>query len=238
MIGLGTIINTCGVLIGGVCGLLFGSKIKQRYQDTLMNATGICVLFLGIIGALEKIFTINNETLVSGNTMMIISSLAIGSLIGEFLNIEAHFENFGEWLKRITKNTSDNAFVDGFVTTTLTICIGAMAIVGALQDGLIGDTSTLEAKAVLDAIIVLVMAASKGKGCIFAAISLFIFQGSITLFSSFIEPVMTPLAFDNLSIVGSILIFCVGINLIWEKKIKIANLLPAIVISVICAYII
>lgn len=238
MIGLGTIINTCGVLIGGVCGLLFGSKIKQRYQDTLMNATGICVLFLGIIGALEKIFTINNETLVSGNTMMIISSLAIGSLIGEFLNIEAHFENFGEWLKRITKNTSDNAFVDGFVTTTLTICIGAMAIVGALQDGLIGDTSTLEAKAVLDAIIVLVMAASKGKGCIFAAIPLFIFQGSITLFSSFIEPVMTPLAFDNLSIVGSILIFCVGINLIWEKKIKIANLLPAIVISVICAYII
>lgn len=85
-------------------------------------------------------------------------------------------------MKRITKNTSDNAFVDGFVTTTLTICIGAMAIVGALQDGLIGDTSTLEAKAVLDAIIVLVMAASKGKGCIFAAISLFIFQGSITLF--------------------------------------------------------
>ena len=121
MIGLGTIINTCGVLIGGVCGLLFGSKIKQRYQDTLMNATGICVLFLGIIGALEKIFTINNETLVSGNTMMNISSLAIGSLIGEFLNIEAHFENFGEWLKRITKNTSDNAFVDGFVTTLQSI---------------------------------------------------------------------------------------------------------------------
>ena len=237
MTGLGTIINTGGVIIGGISGLIFGSKIKQRYQDTLMNATGICVLFLGIIGTLEKVLTIDKGILVSQNTMMIISSLAIGSLIGEFLNIEYHFENFGKWLKRITKNTSDNSFVDGFVTTTLTICIGAMAIVGALQDGLIGDTSTLEAKAVLDAIIVLIMSASKGKGCIFAAIPLFIFQGSITLLSKFIEPIMIPLAFNNLSIVGSILIFCVGINLIWEKKVKTANLLPAIIIAVICAYI-
>lgn len=118
-------------------------------------------------------------------------------------------------VERITKNTSDNTFVDGFVTTFF-----------------------LEAKAVLDAIIVLIMSASKGKRCIFAAIPLFIFQTSITLLSGFIELIMTPIAFNNLSIVGSILTFCVGINLIWEKKIKTANLLPAIIIAVICAYII
>lgn len=237
MIGLGTVVNTCAIILGGIGGLLFGSRLHQRYHDTLMSATGICVLFLGITGTMEKILTIQNGQLVSGSSMMIIASLAIGGIIGEFLNIELYFENFGERLKRITKSQEDNTFVDAFVTTTLTVCIGAMAIVGALQDGLAGDISTLQAKAVLDAIIVLVMTASKGKGCIFAAIPVFLFQGSITLLAGLIEPIMTPSAFTNLSLVGSILIFCIGINLVWGKKVKTANLLPAIVISVIFSYV-
>lgn len=238
MIGLGTLINTGAILLGGIGGLLFGSHIEKRYQETLMSAIGICVLFLGIIGTIEKVFVVNSGELVSGHTMMMIASLAIGALIGEFLNIEGHLEHFGEWLKKVTKSQEDNAFVEAFVTTTLTICIGAMAIVGAIQDGLTGDISTLQAKAILDAIIVLIMSASQGKGCLFAAIPVFIFQGSMTLLAKVIEPILTPVAFTNLSLVGSVLIFCIGVNLVWGKKIKTANLLPAIVIAVICSYII
>ena len=124
------------------------------------------------------------------------------------------------------------------MTASLTVCIGAMAVVGSIQDGISGDYSVLAAKAVLDLIIILVMTAAMGKGCIFSAIPVFLFQGTITLLSRFIEPVMTSVALSNLSLTGNILIFCVGVNLVWGKKIKVANLLPTIVIAVVWAVIV
>lgn len=179
--------------------------------------------------------TVTETGLTSGGTMMIIGSFAIGSLIGEIWNIEKHLEHFGEWLKEKTKNDRDTKFVDGFVNTSLTVCIGAMAVVGAIQDGIAGDYSILAAKAVLDMIIVIIMTTSMGKGCIFSVIPVALFQGCITILSRFIEPWMTEPALANLSLTGSMLIFCVGVNLIWEKKFKVANMLPTIVIAVIWA---
>lgn len=184
-----------------------------------------------------KMLTIGAGGLVSSGSMMLIASIALGAIIGEIINIEYRMEQFGEWLKRISKNDGDVGFVDAFVTASLTVCIGAMAIVGAIKDGIYADHSILEAKAVLDLIIIMIMTASKGKGCLFSAIPVFIFQGVITLLSTFIEPIMTDAALDNLSLVGSILIFCVGLNLVWDKRIKVANLLPAVVLAVVCAYI-
>lgn len=235
MIGLGTLINVGGILLGGLLGALFGKAINVRIQETLMKATGLCVIFLGIGGTIEKMMTVTESGLTSGGTMMIIGSFAIGSLIGEILNIEKHLEHFGEWLKEKTKNDRDTKFVDGFVNTSLTVCIGAMAVVGAIQDGIAGDYSVLAAKAVLDLIIVIIMTTSMGKGCIFSAIPVAVFQGCITILSRFIEPWMTEQALANLSLTGSMLIFCVGVNLIWEKKFKVANMLPSIVIAVIWA---
>ena len=235
MIGLGTLINVGGILLGGLLGALFGKAINVRIQETIMKATGLCVIFLGIGGAIEKMMTVTESGLTSGGTMMIIGSFAIGSLIGEILNIEKHLEHFGEWLKEKTKNDRDTKFVDGFVNTSLTVCIGAMAVVGAIQDGIAGDYSILAAKAVLDLIIVIIMTTSMGKGCIFSAIPVAIFQGCITILSRFIEPWMTEQALVNLSLTGSMLIFCVGVNLIWEKKFKVANILPTIVIAVLWA---
>ena len=232
MTGLGTIINVGGILAGGAVGMLFGRKIKSRYQETLMSAVGICVLFMGISGAMEEMLSVAEGGLISGGTMVIIASITLGAFVGELLNIEGGFTRFGEWLKRITGSEGDASFVDGFVTASLTVCIGAMAVVGALKDGLTGDYSILAAKAVLDLVIVLILTVSKGKGCIFSAIPVFLFQGAITLLARFLEPVMTPAAFSNLSLIGSILIFCVGLNLVWGKKIKVANLLPSIVIAV------
>lgn len=235
MIGLGTTINVGGVILGGLAGLLFGKRLTPRFQDTLISATGVCIIFVGIGGAIEKMMSISDGHLVSGGTIMIVICFALGSLIGEAINIELRIEQFGEWIKRKTGNSGDNRFVNAFVTTSLTICIGAMAVVGSIQDGLSGDYSMLALKAVLDLLIVCVMAASLGKGCIFAAIPVGLFQGSITLLARFIQPIMTETALSNLSLTGSILIFCVGVNLIWEKKFKPANMLPSIVVAVVWA---
>ena len=236
MIGLGTIINTAAIILGGIAGGLFGKRLTERYQDTLMKACGLCVIFLGIAGALEKMFTVQEGVIVSGGTMMMIASFAIGSLVGEWINIEHHMNRFGEWLKVKSGNSKDKIFVDAFVTASLTVCVGAMAIVGSIQDGILGDYNTLLMKAILDFVIICVMTASMGKGCAFSAIPVALFQGSITLLARGIEPIMTEPALNNLSLVGSMLIFCVGVNLVWEKKFKVANMLPAIVVAVIWAF--
>ncbi len=236
MFGLGTILNVSGVLAGGLIGLCFGNRISSRYQDTLMTAVGICVMFLGIGGCMEEMLSVSGGKLASGGSMMMIGSFAIGALIGEFLDIDAHMEQFGEWLKKKTKSDGDTAFVDAFVTASLTICIGAMAVVGSIQDGIYGDYSTLAAKAVLDFLIIMIMTASMGKGCIFSAIPVGLFQGGVTLLARLIEPLMTEQALSNMSFTGSILIFCVGLNLIRDKKIRVANLLPTIFIAVAWAF--
>ena len=237
MPGLGTLINVGAIVAGGICGRLFGTKLKQQMQDTLMSANGICVLFIGIGGVLQKMLVLQSDgTFALTGTMMLIGSFAIGALVGELLNIEYRLEQFGEWLKQKTGNQKDTAFVDAFVTASLTVCIGAMAVVGSIQDGIYGDISTLTAKAVLDLIIILVMTASMGKGCIFSAIPVGVFQGSVTLLARLIEPLMTQKALDNLSLTGSAMIFCVGLNLVWGKKVRVANLLPGLIVAVVWAF--
>ena len=164
--------------------------------------------------------------------MWIILCITIGALIGELLNFEDRIEGFGQWLKIKTGSAKDKQFVNAFVTTSLTVCIGAMAVVGAIEDGIRADHSILFTKATLDFIIVMVMTSSMGKGCIFSAIPVAVFQGGVTLLARLMQPLMTPAAQASLSLTGSMLIFCVGINLVWEKKIRVANLLPALVLAV------
>lgn len=233
MIGLGTILNVGGILLGGVAGMLFGKGLPKRFQDTLMSAVSLCVLFLGIGGCLQEMLAIVDGGLESGGTMMMIGSFAAGAILGELLDLEGKMERFGEWLKHKTKSDGDATFVDGFVTASLTVCIGAMAVVGAIQDGIRGDDSILLAKAILDLIIVMIMTASMGKGCIFSAIPVGMFQGAVTLLARQLEPLMTAPALSNLSLTGSMLIFCVGVNSIWGKKFKVANLLPTIFVAMI-----
>lgn len=237
MVGLGTIINVFAIIVGGVVGLLFGKKMKTGYQNTLMVSGGVCTMFIGIAGAMEKMLSVNGGALVSGGTMMIIGSIAAGALIGEILDIEGAMERFGRWLKMKTKSEKDSNFINAFVTASLTVCIGAMAVVGAINDGIAGDYSILATKAILDFIIIFIMTASMGKGCIFSALPVAAFQGSITALARVLQPLMTEKAMSNLSLTGSILIFCVGINLVWGKKVKVANLLPSLIIAVAWAFV-
>ncbi|MCD8357378.1 MAG: DUF554 domain-containing protein [Clostridia bacterium] len=236
MIGLGTIINVGLIIAGGLIGLLFGKRLTEQYQDTLLKSQGLCLLFVGIGGAMEQMLTITEDGLSSGGTIMIVVCFALGSLIGEAAKIELRIEQFGEWIKAKTGNSNDNQFVNAFVMTSLTVCIGAMAVVGSIQDGISGDYSTLALKGVIDLILVCTMTASMGKGSIFSAIPVGLFQGCITILASFLQPIMTDAALANLSLTGSMLIFCVGVNLVWGKKFKPANMLPTIVLAVIWAF--
>lgn len=236
MFGTGTIINTVAVIAGGVIGHFTGRLFKTEQQEALTKACGISVLFIAVAGAMEGMLQIQNSAISSGKSMLVVLCIAAGSIIGELLGIENWFERFGKWLKIRTGNAKDANFVNAFVTASLTVCIGAMAIVGAIQDGILGDYSTLAVKSVLDLIIIAVMTSSMGKGAVFSAIPIFAFEGTVTLLARLIAPVMTDLAIAYLSLIGSILIFCVGVNLVWGKMIRVANMLPAIVLAVIAAY--
>jgi len=236
MIGMGTLINVGAILLGGVGGLLFGRFLSRRFQDVLTCACGICTLFLGISGTLEEMLTVENGQVSAGGGMMMICCFILGGLLGEWFDLEGKIERFGGWLRRKTHSEGDGGFVNAFLTATLTTCIGAMAVVGSIQDGLTGDYATLAAKSVLDLIIILAMTASLGKGCIFAAIPVGLFQGSITLLARGLEPLMIPQALSNLSLTGNMLIFCVGVNLVWGKKVPVGNLLPTIFLAVAWAF--
>ena len=236
MFGLGTLINVAAIVAGGLFGFLFGKFLKEHHQDSLMKVCGVCVLFVGIAGALEGMLAVEGGMIKSSKSLLVIGCLAIGTLIGELLNIEGLFERFGEWLKIKTGSSKDKRFVEGFVTASLTVSIGAMAIVGAIQDALLGDISTLVTKAILDLIIIMVMTCSMGKGCIFSAIPVGILQGSVTALAVLIKPLMTEAALANISMIGAILIFCVGLNLVWGKKVRVANMLPSIIIAVAAAF--
>lgn len=236
MIGLGTIINSAAIVIGGVVGHFTGKLFKPEQQSALNKTCGISVLFIATAGAMQGMLSIDGNSLLSGKAMLVVLCLAIGTIIGELIGIEKGFERFGEWLKAKTGNSGDKEFVNAFVTASLTVCIGAMAIVGAIQDGISGDYSTLVVKSVLDFIIIAVMTSSLGKGCGFSAIPVFVFEGAITLLARLVSPIMTELAIAYLSLIGSILIFCVGVNLVWGKTVRVANMLPSVVLAVVAAY--
>ena len=242
MPGLGTIINVCCIVAGGLVGLVGKRFISQQLQDALLKACGLSVIFLGLGGALEKMLTVataadGTVVLSSGGTMMILVSLAAGSAIGEAIDLDARFEALGSWLREKTGSSEDATFVDGFVTASLTVCIGAMAIVGSIQDGISGDYTTLALKGAIDAVCICAMAASMGKGVIFSALPVGVWQGLVTAASTLLQPVMTQTALDNLGLVGSTLIFCVGVNLIWPRTFKPANMLPAVFIAAAWAFV-
>ncbi|HEX2924948.1 MAG TPA: DUF554 domain-containing protein [Ruminiclostridium sp.] len=233
MTGVGTIVNAGAVIVGGLAGTVLKSGISERYKKIVMQGIGLSVVFIGISGTIKEMVTI-----VSGNKldrqyiMLMIFSLVIGGLIGEFLKIEKRLENVGTWFQSKIPDKG-GSFSDGFVTASLVFCVGAMAIVGALEDGLSGNPSTLFAKSILDGVTSLIFASTMGIGVSFSAIPVLVYQGGITLLSGVIKPWLTNAVISQMSLVGGVLIFAIGINLLEIKKIKVGNLLPAVFIPII-----
>lgn len=235
MFGLGTIVNTLAVIAGGIIGLFLKNGLKQRFQDTIIQGLGLATLFIGAAGAFSEMLKLVDGSLETNGSLMLILSMVLGGILGEAINIELQIERFGQYLKNKV-NSHDSQFVDAFVSTSLVICVGAMAIVGSFQDGLFGDASTLISKAMLDFMIVMVFASTMGVGTVFSAIPIFVYQGTLTLCASFLAPYFTNAIIANMSFVGSVLIFAVGTNLCFQTRIKVGNLLPAIFMPVILSF--
>ena len=215
MIGLGTIVNVGTVLIGTTIGILLKNGLPKRFEKTVMQGLGLSTCFIGIGGTLSEVLTIQDGEIGTQHTMLLILCLALGAVIGEALNIEQRLEDFG-------------AFCQSHFAAK-----GAMAIVGALNDGLNGDPTMLIAKAILDGVASILFAASLGKGVYLSIVPIFFYQGGITLMARFIRPWLTDVLIGQMSCVGSVLIFAISLNLIFNSKLRVGNLLPAIFLPVL-----
>ncbi len=234
MIGIGTIVNTAAIIVGSAIGIFAKKGLSESMRDSLMKVLGIAVIFIGIGCTLQEMLVIGEDgTLQTSGIMMMILSLVIGTLVGELCHIEDHLEKLGDTIKKWKIFRADARFTDGFVTATLVVCVGAMAIVGSLRDGLQGDPSMLYSKSVLDFISTMIFASTLGVGVLCSAIPLALYQGAITLFAGALGDFLTDAMISDLSLVGSVLIFGVGLNLFFGKVVKVGNMLPALLIPIL-----
>ncbi len=234
MHGLGTIVNCLTIIIGSTIGILIKGGLPKRFEETIFSAVGLAVMFIGLGGALSGFLVIEKGALSTQYTMMMVLSLVLGAVVGEALNIERRLDHLGDWVKsKMPKKLAGNTFTEGFVTASMLFCVGAMAIVGSLEDGLNGNYSVLFAKSVLDGITSILLASSLGVGVAVSAAPILIYQGGITLLSQVLRPLLSDTLISQMSCVGSVLIVAIGINMLFGKKIKVGNLLPAIFFPII-----
>lgn len=227
MIGFGTLVNAIAIIVGGSIGCIFKKGLPKVCQEGVLRSMGLAVAFIGVYGALTTMAQLEDTA------MLIVVSLAVGTLLGELIGIDAWFENLGEYLRNRFSSEKDNLFLEGFLTTTFTICIGAMAVVGAMEDGINHNYSTLYTKSILDFMLVIMMASTYGKGAIFSVVPVVILQGSLTVLAACLGAFMTELMITYITLIGGMLITCVGLNLLLNAKIKVANMLPALIIAVL-----
>ena len=230
---LGTVVDAFAIIIGGFLGLTFGKKLTEHYQETMLKACGLSIFFIGVGGVVSKMLISSDSGFSTGGAVMMASSLTLGALIGEALDIDGKMVKFGEWLKKKTGSHDDNSFVSGFVNASLVVSIGAMAVLGPINEVISHDESVLFAKSILDLILILLMTLTNGKGCIFSFIPVVLVQGMVTVLASLISPVMTASAINALSLVGSVLIATLGINMVWDKSIRVSNMFPSVIVAVI-----
>lgn len=225
---IGVLVNTAAVIIGSIIGLIFKKGIPDKYIDGVMVGLGLCTVYIGISGALE-----------GENTLILIFSIVIGSLIGTFLDIDRKLNSLGKWIESKFNKASNNgaSVAAGFVTASLLFCVGAMTIVGSLNAGLSGDYEMLFTKSLLDFIGAIMISASLGIGVLFSAAFVFVFQGSIVLLAQYLQPFLTDGSIAEITCAGSIIIIALGLNIIGITKIKVANYLPAIIVAPIISYI-
>ena len=221
---IGTLINCAAIILGSALGLLLRRGMKDSISKTVMQGIGLSVILISVTGAIK-----------TGNTLLVILSMAIGGVFGALIAIDDKMNRLGAWAQRKLTRSDDenNTFAKGFVTASLVYCVGAMAVVGALDSGIRGDHSTLIAKAMLDGVTAIVFSSSLGIGVMLSAVPVLVYQGAIALLGNAIAPLLSDVVVNEMSAVGGLLIMAIGINMLLEKDIKVANLLPAILIPFI-----
>ena len=219
---LGTIVNTLAIILGGLIGLLFGQALPEKMKRTVIQGIGLSVLLIGGSMALQ-----------TKNSLIVIASLVLGGILGEWIDIELRLQHIGEWLEgKLSKGRPSGGFTSAFVTTSLIYCVGAMAIMGSLESGLNGNHNILFAKSMLDGISALVFASSMGIGVLASAVPVFLYQGAITLTAGLLQGILSPQVIAEMGATGGLLIVGIGINILEIKEIKVGNLLLAIFIAI------
>lgn len=218
---LGTIVNTLAVAAGGAIGLLLKKGIPQKITDAVMQGLALCVIFMGVSGALE-----------GSKTLAMIVAMALGAVVGTLLDLDGRLNKLGDTIEAKMGPGGQGRIATGFVTASLLYCVGALSIVGSLQSGLTGDHSMLYTKSMLDFISSIVLCASLGVGVILSAVTLFLYQGVITLLAQALAPILTDVVIAEMTCVGSLLIIGMGLNMLGVTKIKIMNYVPAIFIVI------
>lgn len=221
---IGTLINCAAIIAGSLFGLLLRRGMKDAMAKTVMQGVGMSVILIGVTGAIE-----------TSNTLLVILSMVIGGVLGAWIDIDAKMNRLGAWAqKKLTRGDDEtNTFAKGFVTASLVYCVGAMAVVGSLDSGIRGDHSTLIAKAALDGITAIIFSSSLGIGVMLSAVPVLVYQGAIALLGNAIAPLLSDIVVTEMSAVGGLLIMGIGINMLLNTEIKVANLLPAILIPFI-----
>ena len=221
---IGTIVNSVAVVIGCLIGSLIKGRLKTNISNTIMSGLGLCVLYIGVSGALK-----------GEDTLLMIICIVIGALIGELIDIDKWLSRLGEIIERKVNKVgkSNISIAEGFVSASLLFCVGAMAIVGSLESGLRGNHDTLFAKSLLDGVTSIILTSTLGIGVIFSAVTIFIYQGLITLGAGMLANVLSGSVINNMTAVGSLLIIGLGFNILGITKIKVANMLPAVILPVL-----
>ncbi len=227
MVLIGSFVNGLAVFLCALLGALLKSRLPKRLCDTVMHGMALCIVVIGIDGAIS-----------GGDTLITIISLALGGVLGELIDIDRHLNRFGAFLQRKLIKDEGSRFGEGFVSATLLICVGAWAITGAMDAGLRGEHSSFYAKAAVDGVACLVMATTLGVGVAVSGISVFLYQGSLAMLSTLIAPYLTDAVITQMSCVGSLLIVAIGLNMLGLIKIKVVNLLPSVFIAAICVFIV
>lgn len=218
---LGVIVNAAAVILGSLLGMVFKKGISEKINKAVMVGIGLCIIYIGIEGSLCE-----------ANPIIAVISIVLGTIIGTLLNIDGALNRIGDKLSsKLNKNSKASTFTEGFVTSSLLFCVGAMAIVGSITAGLIGDNSTLYTKSILDFVSAIMLSSTLGIGVLFSFIPLAIYQGTIALCAGFLQPLLSEGAINALSLVGSLLILALGLNLVGVPKIKVANYLPAVFVA-------
>lgn len=216
-------VNMAAVLLGGTLGLFLGKRFPERLADTVMKGLALCVLYIGISGALD-----------GQNTLITIVSVALGGALGELIDIDGKLNALGKKLEdSMGERLGGSPLAEGFVSASMLFCVGAMAIVGSLQSGLVGDHSTIIAKSVIDGIAAILLASSLGAGVLFSALAVGLYQGTIVLLAETLQPLLTDAAVAEMSCAGSLLIVGLALNMLDLTKIKVANYIPAIFLPII-----
>lgn len=220
---ISVVINMAAVLIGGTVGLFLGRRFPRRIADTVMQGLALCVLYIGISGAFD-----------GENALIMIVSVALGGVIGELLDIDGALNRLGDGLQqRLGGVFGGSPLAEGFVSASMLFCVGAMAIVGSLQSGLVGDHSTIIAKSVIDGIAAVLLASSLGAGVLFSALAVGVYQGSIVLLASTLQPLLSDNVVAEMSCAGSLLIIGLALNMLNICKIKVANFIPGIFLPIV-----